>query len=305
MRREVGLVGLGKMGKGMANRLIRQGWRVVAFNRSPEAFHDAPGAERARSLEELVEKLHAPRVVWLMLPHGEPTEQAIFGSDALASLLRADDVLIDGANAFYKDSMRRAQLLAEKGIRFLDVGVSGGPRGAREGASLMIGGDKYAYEALTDIFSALAVQSGFRYFGQAGAGHFVKMIHNGIEYGMMQAIAEGFNILRQSPFLFSLNDVADLYNHGTVIESRLIGWTRAAFRQYGESLEGVSGTVAHTGEGQWTVETAKEFGEEAPIIGGSLQFRIRSGERPSFTGKILSALRNQFGGHSVSKVSSI
>lgn len=122
---------------------------------------------------------------------------------------------------------------------------------------------------------------------------------------MMQAIAEGFNILRQSPFLFSLNDVADLYNHGTVIESRLIGWTRAAFRQYGESLEGVSGTVAHTGEGQWTVETAKEFGEEAPIIGGSLQFRIRSGERPSFTGKILSALRNQFGGHSVSKVSSI
>lgn len=297
--KEIGIVGLGKMGRGIAMHLLEQGWRVAAFNRSPEAFNDVPGAIRADSLRGLRDALSPPRAVWLMLPQGSVIDEMIFGVEGFSSLLGGGDILIEGGNSFYKDSERRSLALAERGIKFLDVGVSGGPRGAREGASLMIGGDRTSYESLEGLFAALAVPGGFRYFGEAGAGHFVKMIHNGIEYGMMQAIAEGFNILKESSYRFRLQEVADLYNHGTVIESRLMGWLGKAFRENGEELKNISGSTGHTGEGEWTVKTAEELGAEAPVIKNSFEFRLRSANQPSFTGKILSALRNQFGGHAV------
>lgn len=217
----------------------------------------------------------------------------------LVPILDKGDTVIDGGNSFYKDSIRRGDELQNRGIRFLDVGVSGGPNGARHGACMMIGGDKKRFLELQDLFIDLTLPDSFKFFGKAGAGHFVKMVHNGIEYGMMQAIAEGFEVMKKSDFNLNLQNVADLYNHGSVIESHLVGWLESGFKKYGESLEDVSGTVAHTGEGKWTVEAAKELGIETPIIEGSYNFRVNSKDKPSFTGKILSMLRNQFGGHSM------
>ena len=209
--------------------------------------------------------------------------------------------MIDGGNSFFEDSMRRAKLLAQRGIRFLDAGVSGGPTGARNGACMMIGGDKAAYEKLESLFADASVAGGYAYFGKAGAGHFVKMVHNGIEYGMMQSIAEGFALMKRSPFKLDLQEVARLYNRGSVIESRLVGWLGSGFRAFGEKLKKVSGSVAYTGEGEWTVKTGKKWKMKLPAIEGSFKFRVRSKKSPSYMGKILSALRNQFGGHSVSR----
>jgi 6-phosphogluconate dehydrogenase len=230
-----------------------------------------------------------------------PYQEVDIVIEGLLPFLQKGDTIIDGGNSPYKKSIRHARGLEKKGIDFLDVGVSGGPAGARDGACIMVGGKRDVFERLEGLFRDLSVKGGYGYMGKSGAGHFVKMVHNGIEYGMMQAIAEGFTFLKTSPFNFDLLRVAELYNHGSVIESRLVGWLKDAFEEYGEDLNKISGSVSHSGEGLWTVEEAKEFGIPLPIIEGALSFRIQSLNKPSYTGQILSALRHQFGRHEVSK----
>ena len=223
--------------------------------------------------------------------------------DVLAQLmpvLSKGDIVIDGGNSDYKDSIRRGKSLAEMDLRFIDVGFSGGPNGARNGGCIMVGGDKSAFDELEPLFRDLAKDEvAYKFFPGAGAGHFVKMVHNGIEYGMMQAIGEGTEILKKSGFNIDLVAAMDIYNHGSVIESRLVGWTKAALEQYGPDLSGISGIVGHSGEGEWTARTARELGVPAPIIEGSFRFRVESAKTPSFTGQVVSAQRNQFGGHDV------
>ena len=207
---------------------------------------------------------------------------------------------MDGGNSFYKDSIEHGKKLAEKGIRFIDVGFSGGPGGARTGACLMVGGDQSAFNEFEPLFQDLSKDGdAYEFFPGAGSGHFVKMVHNGIEYGMMQAIAEGFGVLKASPYEINLTRAADIYNKGSVIESRLIGWTGAALRESGEDLADISGEIGHTGEGEWTVKTAHELGVASPVIEDSFNFRVQSKGNATFVGKVVSALRGQFGGHAV------
>ena len=283
--KEIAIVGLGKMGGNLARRLEQKGWQVTGLD-----VHD--------SIKKITEALKAPRIVWLMVPH-DKVDDVLFGKNALSNILERGDIVIDGGNSFYKDSIERSAKLAKLGIKFLDVGVSGGPSGALKGASLMIGGEREVFKKLEPLFADIAAPASYQFFEGAGAGHFVKMIHNGIEYGMMQALAEGFTILKNAKFNLDLERVADIYNHGSVIESRLVGWLEQGLRMRGQDLKDVSGKVAHTGEGAWTVETARELGIKAKIIEDALQFRIESEKNPTYTGKILSALREQFGGHSI------
>ncbi len=296
---ELGYIGLGKMGFNMVERLLEKGHSVVVFDMNEEAVKDISkhGAHAVGSLRAMIAALAPPRLVWLMVPY-----QAV---DAvlreLAPLLQKGDTIIDGGNSPYKESMRRAHELDCKGIEFLDVGVSGGPAGARNGACLMIGGSKNRFDRLEGLFRDISADQGYGYMGGSGAGHFVKMVHNGIEYGMMQSIAEGFAVMKASNFDLNLVSIAGVYNRRSVIESRLVGWLKSAFEEHGENLDDISGSVSQSGEGLWTVEAAKELGVAAPIIEGSFQFRVQSQERPSYTGQIVSALRNQFGGHEVLK----
>ncbi len=297
----VGVVGLGKMGAGIALNLRDHDWIVHGYNRSyakAEAL-ETKGIRPARSLADLVATLPAPRVVWLMLTAGAPVDEVLFEPGGLAELLSPGDIVIDGGNSFYKDAATRADRLAERGIRFLDCGTSGGPGGARTGACLMIGGRTEDFELVEPLFADLALHDGYRFFEGHGAGHFVKMVHNGIEYGMMQAIAEGFQIMHNAAFDLDLERVAEVYQRGSVIESRLVGWMLDAFREFGQDLEGVSGSVGHTGEGAWTVRTAEEMSLEDRVIRGALEFRIESEKDPSYAGQVLSALRNRFGGHAM------
>ncbi|MBI4426351.1 MAG: decarboxylating 6-phosphogluconate dehydrogenase [Candidatus Kerfeldbacteria bacterium] len=291
----IGMVGLGKMGLNLSLRLTEKEWNVVGYDPQAKSIE---GVTVVDSLSSLIARLPPPRVIWLMVPH-QVVDETLFGKDGLASLLHREDIIIDGGNSYYKDSIRRAKKLAPKGIRFIDVGVSGGPGGARSGPSLMVGGAKKDVEPIEHLFLDLAIPGGYQFFPGHGAGHFVKMIHNGIEYGMMQAIAEGFTILRKSSYQLDLTKVADVYNHGSVIESRLIAWLSQGLTLHGSNFRGVSGRVAHTGEGKWTVKTAKALKLETKIIEASLRFRELSATSPSYTGKILSALREQFGGHAV------
>jgi glucose-6-phosphate 1-dehydrogenase len=299
LRREIGVVGLGKMGAGLARDLIEHGWRTVGYNRTAGVAMtmESDGLVPAYSLAELVESLSPPRVVWLMVPAGKPVDDVLFGAGGLEESLAAGDTIIDGGNSLYKDAAPRAERLAVKGIRFIDVGTSGGPAGARRGACLMIGGAREDFRRLRPLWSDIAAEGGYRHFAGVGAGHFVKMVHNGIEYGMMQAIAEGFTVLRASSYSLDLTDVAAVYNSSSVIESRLMGWLEGAFRLHGEDLEGVSGAVGHTGEGAWTVEAAREQGIHARVIEEALRFRLESERDPDWTGKALSGLREQFGQH--------
>ena len=299
MERVIGIIGLGKMGKNIALRLAEKGWRVVAHD--PAFAGELHGIEVTKSLADLVGGLSAQKIIWSMVPAGKATEEVIFGADGLSGLLKRGDIIIDGGNSLYKDSQRRAKDLEKIGIEFLDVGTSGGPSGARNGASLMVGGKREIFDKLEGLFQDLAVGGGYVYAGSAGAGHFVKMVHNGIEYGMMQALAEGFAILKASDYRLDLSEVAAVYNHGSVIESRLVGWLQDALEIYGDDLLEISGSVAHTGEGTWTVDAARELGIKTKVIEDALQFRIDSEKNPSYTGKILSALRNRFGGHEAKK----
>jgi 6-phosphogluconate dehydrogenase len=293
------------MGGNVARRLREQEWDVVAYNRTFETTQqfESIGVESAATLHELVKKLPTQRVIWIMLPEGKALDDTLFGKQGLSQILSKGDIVIDAGNSLYKNSRTRGEKFAAKGIHFVDVGVSGGPAGARNGACLMVGGDRDLYEKLSPLYNAVANANSHQHFEGIGAGHFVKMIHNGIEYGMMQAIAEGFAILKKSPYTLDLSKIASIYNNGSVIESRLIGWLMQAFTVYGEDLESVSGSVNHTGEGSWTVDAAQKLKVKTKIIEESLQFRIESEKNPSYTGKVLSALRNQFGGHTIKDTS--
>ncbi|MFZ2804147.1 MAG: decarboxylating 6-phosphogluconate dehydrogenase [Patescibacteria group bacterium] len=299
--KEFGLVGLGKMGGNMARRMIDQGWKVVGQNRTLQVAKDMEkeGLTPVETYKDMVAALPAPRLIWLMLPAGDAVEEAIFGADGLASLMQAGDTIVDGGNSFFKDAAPRAEKLKEKGIRYLDCGTSGGPGGARNGACLMVGGSKEAFADYEQLFRDFGMPDGCQFFEGAGAGHFVKMVHNGIEYGMMQAIAEGFAIMKNSSFNLDLLRVCDIYQHGSVIESRLVGWMKSAYVAHGPDMDGVTGSPKHTGEGAWTVETGKEMGIPTPVISDALQFRIDAAANPSYTGQLVSGLREQFGGHSI------
>jgi len=299
---EIGIVGLGKMGAGLAGQLLEKGWSVAGFNADEKETKklETEGLRGAYSLQELVDSFASPRTIWLMVPH-QVVDTVL---EELVPLLQEGDTVIDGGNSPYKESMRRGKELAEKKIRFLDVGVSGGPGGARHGACVMVGGDKKVYESYDKLFDDLSIEDGYGYMGESGAGHFVKMVHNGIEYGMMQAIGEGFEVIKKSPFSPNLYDVAQIYNHGSVITSSLVGWLVGAYKKYGNELqtdECCSGRVSHSGEGQWTVDAAKEMDVPVLVIEDALEFRKKSRDNPSYTGQVVSALRHEFGGHDARK----
>lgn len=294
----VGIIGLGKMGAGIAEHLLEQHWPITVYSQKQDKLDrfKTLGAQTQNSIEDFVKSLPVPRVVWLMVPQGSPVDETI---DKLLPHLDKEDIIIDGGNSFYKDSIKRAEKLKKLEINFIDAGVSGGPYGARHGAALMVGGDKKIFNYLKNLFKDLSIQDGVAFFKGHGAGHFVKMIHNGIEYGMMQAIAEGFAILEKADYNLDLTKVSEIYNNGSVIESKLVGWLKKAFDLHTQELKDVTSTVAHTGEGMWTVDTAKELKIKTKVIKDALQFRIESENNPSYMGKIVSALREQFGGHSV------
>jgi len=296
---KLAMVGLGRMGMNMARRLLRGGHEVVAFNRSPDKTERlaAEGADGAYSLPQVVEKLAPPRVVWLMLPAGEIIDEHL---EQLRTLLEAGDIVIDGANTYYRDDLRRSEWLAERGLHFLDAGVSGGIWGLKLGYCLMIGGEKPVYEQLVTVFETLAPPEGYLYCGPAGAGHFVKMVHNGIEYGLMQAYAEGFQLLEASPYGAGLDfgDLAHLWNRGSVVRSWLLELAEDAFRKEPE-LGDITGHVEDSGEGRWTVQQAVETGVPVMSPSSGLFQRFRSRQRDPFGDRVLAALRREFGGHAV------
>jgi len=298
LEKEIGIVGLGKMGANLARNLLGKGWKVYGYNRTKEKTEELvkAGLKPAYLLKELVKYLHKPRILWIMLTAGEAVDAAI---DELISVMEKGDIIVDAGNSYFRDSIRRGKKLEKLGIEFIDVGASGGPGGARNGMSLMVGGTKETYNSLKPLLKSISVPGGLAHFPGYGAGHFVKMVHNGIEYGMMQAIAEGFGIMKKSDYNLDLSEVARVYNNGSVIESRLVAWLENAFEIYGQDLNEVSGSVSYTGEGEWTVKTAREMKLKTPVIEKSFEFRVKSKENPSYMGKILSALRNQFGKHSI------
>ena len=299
---KLAMIGLGKMGANMTSRLLRGGHEVVAFDLSEEAIQKAEseGAEGARTLAEVVEKLPVPRVVWVMVPAGKITESVI---NELGEVLSDGDTIIDGGNTMYKDDMRRAAELAEKNIHYVDVGTSGGVWGLAEGYSMMIGGETEVVSQLSPIFETLAPAAdlGWGHVGPVGAGHFVKMIHNGIEYGMMQAYAEGFEIMHaKKDFGLDLHQVAEIWRHGSVVRSWLLDLTANAL-EGDQDLSDIAGYVSDSGEGRWTVFEAVDLDVPAPVITLSLQRRFSSRQDESYAAKILSAMRNQFGGHAIKK----
>jgi len=299
MDKKIGLIGLGKMGSGLAARLLEKNWTLVVYDKNEKLLNGPKfkTAVKARDLKDLAAQLPSPKIIWLMLPAGKTVTKTIFGKNSLVKFLGKGDIIIDGGNSFYKDSIKRSEKLSRLGVNFMDVGVSGGPAGARNGACLMIGGNKKAFETIKPLLTDLSKNGNFHFIPESGAGHFIKMVHNGIEYGMMQAIAEGFNLLKKSPFNLDLEKIAELYNNGSVVESKLIGWLKKAFQENGNDLKTIDGKVGHTGEGEWTVKTARKMGIPVKIIEASLKFRLASSKKPDYTGKILSALREQFGGH--------
>ena len=296
---KIAMIGLGRMGMNMARRLLQRGHEVVAYNRTPQKTEEIAreGAIAAYSLDEVAQKLSSPRLVWIMLPAGPAVDEHII---ELKKSLAPGDIVIDGGNTYFKDDVRRAESLDEKGIGFVDVGVSGGIWGLKFGYCLMIGGSREAFRVLEPVFKSLAPQEGYLHCGPVGAGHFVKMVHNGIEYGMMQAYAEGFQILEASPYADSLNyaEVAHLWNQGSVVRSWLLELAEKAFSKDGKLSE-IRGYVEDSGEGRWTVNQAVETGVSAPVITLSLMTRFRSRDRDSFSDRVVAALRREFGGHAV------
>jgi len=296
---QIGMVGLGKMGLNMTRRLRQGQHSVIAYDKGKAPYAEARevGAVTVDSLEELVERLQAPRVVWMMVPAGEATDQV---TERLGTLLRTGDVLVDGGNTYFKDSVAHAARLAEKSVGFLDVGTSGGIWGLKVGYCMMVGGESRHVELLKPALDTLAPPDGWKHVGPAGAGHYVKMVHNGIEYGLMAAYAEGFEILESSPYDLDLRMISGLWNRGSVVRSWLLELAESAFAKNGD-LSGICDWVADSGEGRWTVATAIEQDVPAPVITLALQQRLRSRQASSFSAKVLAALRNEFGGHEVKK----
>ncbi len=299
---ELGMIGLGRMGGNMAQRLVTGGHRVVTFDRDPNAVTASHGfgGEGASSLEDVVSRLTTPRALWIMVPAGQATEDII---SALAQLLNPGDAILDGGNANYKDSMRRAEKLSVQGIDFIDVGTSGGIWGLTEGFSLMVGGNEVAVTRLEPIFRTLApaLDKGYSRVGPSGAGHFTKMVHNGVEYGLMQAYAEGFELMAaKEEFDLDLPTIAETWRYGSVVRSWLLDLAADALKE-DPALESLDAYVDDSGEGRWAVEESLELAVPIPVITLSLQARFRSRQGNPFGGRLLAALRNKFGGHVVRK----
>lgn len=296
---EIGLIGIGKMGYNLALNLLSKGYKTVVYDINKENLKglDQKGAIFAESIRDLVGKLKKRRKIFLLVPAGEPTSNVI---NELVKYLDKHDIIIDGGNSHYKDSIARYEMLKKLNIDFLDCGTSGGVNGALNGICAMIGGDKDVFEACEKIFKDISVEDGYLYTGKAGSGHFCKIVHNGIEYGMMQAIAEGFEILYKSEYEFDLDKVAKVWNHGSVIRSWLIELLYNVLSK-DNKLANIKGIMNSTGEGQWTVETALENGIPVPVIALSLFMRYRSLENDTFSGKVVAALRGQFGGHKIER----
>ncbi|MEH7611169.1 phosphogluconate dehydrogenase (NAD(+)-dependent, decarboxylating) [Gottfriedia acidiceleris] len=295
---KVGLIGLGKMGLNLGQNLMDHNHEVVAFDLNTAAVEEMKGlgAVGTTSLEELVKNLNTPRVLWIMVPHGV-VDSVI---NDVKPFLSEGDIIIEAGNSHYKESIRRYDELKEHGIRFMDAGTSGGMEGARNGACYMVGGDQEAWEIVEPIFKDTSVENGFLYAGKIGSGHFLKMVHNGIEYGMMAAIGEGFEVLEKSDFDYDYEKVAKVWNNGSVIRSWLMELTENAFSKDAK-LDEIRGVMHSSGEGKWTIETALDLQAATPVIAMSLLMRYRSLDNDTFTGKVVAALRNEFGGHAVEK----
>ena len=296
---EIGFVGLGKMGLNMVTRLQQAGHRVAAYDRAPEALKQATavGCVGASSLADLVQRLKAPRAVWIMVPSGAPTEETV---QAVAALLQPDDIVIDGGNTRFHDDVRRANELAAKHIQYIDAGTSGGIWGLKNGYCLMVGGDKVAVDRLAPIFESLAPPNGWAHVGAVGAGHYVKMVHNGIEYSMMQGYAEGFELMSKSDYRLDLARVASLWMQGSVVRSWLLELAASALKD-DPRLDKLKGFVQDSGEGRWMVADAIEKDVPVPTLTTALFTRFRSRQGESFAEKMLAALRNAFGGHAVKR----
>lgn len=318
---KLGYVGLGKMGKNMVLHLVEEGVEVVAWNRSPEPRAEVAkaGATAVETLEELITELRKTGswlkspldsqgqddnriAIWLMLTAGDTTDEFI---DKLLPLMEKGDLLIDGGNSFYKDTLRRAEKIKPTGIRFMDIGTSGGPGGARTGACLMIGGEAADYEEIKELVVAASSKDAYGHFGPVGSGHFAKMVHNGIEYGMMEAISEGAAILKSAPFKMDLQEIFRVYNNRSVVESRLVGWALEALKEDPELTE-YSSVIGHTGEGEWTAKTAEELNVAADVIKRSFEIRLESKDDEEnspngYRNKMTSAMRGKFGQHPVKK----
>jgi len=295
---QIGFVGLGRMGANMVRRLLRDGHEVVAYNRTPEKTKEiaGEGAIASFSIEEMVSKLAAPRAVWIMVPAGDATEAQI---TELMEHLQPGDTIVDGGNTNFHDDQRRQPELAAKGIGYIDAGTSGGIWGLQVGYCLMVGGERSVVEPLEPIFRSLAPEGGYLHVGEPGAGHYVKMVHNGIEYGLMQAYAEGFEIMHASSYELDLGAISELWMQGSVVRSWLLELAGRAFRTNGQDLSNLKGWVADSGEGRWTVQEAIDRDVPAPVITLSLLTRFRSRQDDSYGAKVLAALRNEFGGHAV------
>ena len=297
----IGMIGLGKMGGNMARRLIRGGHEVVVYDVSKENIDalSAEGAKAAYSMEGLVEQLRPPRAVWLMLPAGKPVADTVL---KLEGLLESGDTVIEGGNSYFKDAVEQEARLKKSGIFLIDAGVSSGIWGLEKGYCLMLGGEAAAYEPLVPVFKTLAPEGGYMYCGPSGAGHFVKMVHNGIEYALMAAYGEGFEIMEASPYGQHLDyaQVSNLWNNGSIIRSWLLEFAGSAFSKYGK-LEGIKGYVQDSGEGRWTVQQAVDTGVPIPLISAALFQRFRSRQEDSFSDKLLAAMRDEFGGHGFKK----
>lgn len=306
---KIGYIGLGRMGKNMVLHLLEEGIEIVAWNRSPGPVEEVvkAGAVGALSLDDLVTKLQTPRTIWLMLPAGDVTDEYI---DKLLPTLDKGDLLIDGGNSFYKDTLRRSEKLSQRGIHFMDIGTSGGPKGAREGACLMIGGTDEDFQRVEPVCKAAAAPEAYQHLGPVGSGHFAKMVHNAIEYGMMESIGEGLAILKNSQFKYDFVQLLDIYNHRSVVESRLIGWAQEAFKEDGE-LSNISSSIGSGGSGKrvpgeadWTVEVAHEMDIDVPAMESAIKIRSESwkgaeNSANGFRNKVISAMRGVFGLHDV------
>jgi 6-phosphogluconate dehydrogenase len=294
---QLAMIGLGRMGSGMTVRLMQGGHQVVVFDRSADAIAAlaGKGATGASSLEDLGQKLTPPRIFWLMIPAGPPVDDTI---QRLSAILSPGDIIVDGGNSNYKDSMRRAETLRSQQVEFLDCGVSGGIWGLKVGFNLMVGGNEAVFKHVEPIFQTLAPPDGYAYVGPSGAGHYAKMVHNGIEYSMLQSYAEGFEILKAASFGFDLVQLTRLWNHGSVIRSWLLELAEDAFERDPE-LAHIKGYVEDSGEGRWTLDEALDHAVPAPALAMSLFMRYRSRQDDSFSAKVLAALRNEFGGHPV------
>jgi 6-phosphogluconate dehydrogenase len=295
----IGYIGLGKMGANMVKNLLEKKHKVHVYDIDAAAVRRLAkvGAQGSESIENLVQGLQGTRTIWVMVPH-QFTEGVV---KKLSKLLKKGDTIIDGGNSPFKQSIKLGKMLEKKGINFLDIGVSGGPKGARNGACMMVGGKPQLYKKYTKLIADLCVPKGFAHMGPIGSGHFVKMVHNGIEYGMMQAMAEGFTIMKKSKEFKNLNlkQIADVYNHGSVIESQLMEWMLNGFTKYGNDLKQVTNQAGGLGEGAWTVEYAHEVGVRDKVLHEALKARKYSKKNPNYQAQVIMALRNQFGGHSI------